>query len=217
MNELLVYSTIFITIASFLLAITVFFKKGIAYKFWGSGLSLFVLGAFLEVLFALNFSGTLLFTVYLFSVALLVELLALGSLSLLNDKKIFLGFSIYTILSSLGVIATLIITPASNILVKGVVYGALPLPVVISSSFSTFPSAAILIGVAIYSLKKTGNFKMVWIIAGTILVSVAGSLYIASFPELLYYSEFVGILFLWAGFFNFSSLVKIRRGDLVGY
>ncbi|MGP6220153.1 hypothetical protein [Caldiplasma sukawensis] len=217
MNKLLVYSTIFITMASFLLAITVFFKKGISYKFWGSGLFLFVLGAFLEVLFALNISGTLLFSVYLFSVALLVELLALGSLSLLNNKKMLLGFIVYTVLSSLAVIATLIITPASNILVNGVVYGALPLPVVISSSFSTFPSAAILIGVAVYSLKKTGNLKMVWIIAGTVLVSIAGSLYIASFPELLYYSEFLGILFLWAGFFNFSSLVKIRRGDAVEY
>jgi hypothetical protein len=37
-----------------------------------------------------------------------------------------------------------------------------------------------------------------------VVVSVAGSLYLVQFPAFLYYSEFIGILLLWLGFFDFS-------------
>ncbi len=46
----------------------------------------------------------------------------------------------------------------------------------------------------------TASKKMLSIIAGVIIVSIAGSLYIVHFPAFLYYSEFIGISLLWFGF-----------------
>ena len=44
------------------------------------------------------------------------------------------------------------------------------------------------------------NPRMLSIILGVIVVATAGSLYIAAIPELLYYSEFIGMVLLWFGF-----------------
>ena len=46
---------------------------------------------------------------------------------------------------------------------------------------------------------------MLSIIAGVVVVSIAGGLYIAAVPVFLYYSEFVGIILLWFGFFSFKK------------
>ncbi|MEM3426614.1 MAG: hypothetical protein QXI42_12560 [Thermoproteota archaeon] len=72
----------------------------------------------------------------------------------------------------------------------------------------TFPAAAVIIIFAALSYRQRHSLKMLSIIAGIIIVSIAGTLYIASFPEFLYYSEFICILFLWLGFFNFGLLKK---------
>ncbi|MEM3841580.1 MAG: hypothetical protein QXN59_02730, partial [Candidatus Micrarchaeaceae archaeon] len=87
-----------------------------------------------------------------------------------------------------------------SIIISHVVYGALPLSVVLYSSAATFPAAIILIAIAAKSYIKKRSAKMISIIAGVLVVSTAGTLYIAAFPAFLYYSEFIGILLLWLGF-----------------
>ena len=62
--------------------------------------------------------------------------------------------------------------------------------------------------IAAISYKRTRSKKMLSIIAGVIVVSIAGTLYIASFPEFLYFSEFIGILLLWAGFFDAGTFKR---------
>ena len=89
-----------------------------------------------------------------------------------------------------------------------VVAGAPPISVIVTSSIATFPAAIVIIWVAAASYIQKRNVKMLSIIAGVIVVSIAGTLYIASFPAFLYYSEFFGILLLWLGFFDFSKLKK---------
>ncbi len=91
-----------------------------------------------------------------------------------------------------------------NILNNYEVDGIIPFGVVFTSSLITFPAFLVLIAIAALSYKKIRNQKMLSIIAGVIVVSIAGSLYIAQFPAFLYYSEFIGILLLWFGFFDFS-------------
>ncbi len=72
--------------------------------------------------------------------------------------------------------------------------------VVVSSSFVSFPAAFFIILIAALSYKKSRNIKLLSIIAGVIVVSIAGTLYIAAIPVFLYYAEFIGILLLWIGF-----------------
>jgi hypothetical protein len=86
------------------------------------------------------------------------------------------------------------------VITNHIVFGALPIFIVITSSIVTFPAAAILIAIAAISYLHRHSAKMLSIIAGVVVVSVAGTLYIAAIPAFLYYSEFIGILLLWLGF-----------------
>ena len=87
-------------------------------------------------------------------------------------------------------------------MVNYVAWGVPPLLVTIFSTLITIPASAVLLVVAIKSYLKTKNKKMLSIIAGVVFVVIAGTLYIVSFPSLLYISEFVGILLLWYGFYS---------------
>ena len=49
---------------------------------------------------------------------------------------------------------------------------------------------------------------MLSIIGGVVAVAAVGSLYTAQFPAFLHYSEFVGILLLWFGLFDFNAAKK---------
>jgi ABC-type siderophore export system fused ATPase/permease subunit len=95
---------------------------------------------------------------------------------------------------------TLVLYPVGNIIKEHIVFGVLPLGVTISSSFVTFPAAAFIILIAAISYKKFKSKKLLSIIAGVIIVAIAGTLYIAAIPVFLYYAEFIGILLLWIGF-----------------
>ena len=175
-------------------------KMGKSQLYWSIGLWLFGVGVLLEILFSFNIYNAFLIKVYLAAVAFLVSFLALGSTALLKNRRIFNYYSIFFILSAVFVVYSLIVSNIGNVLTNYVVFGVLPVLVVISSSVITFPAAAILIAVAVISYRKTSNKKMLSIIAGVVVVSIAGSLYIAHFPAFLYYSEFIGILLLWLGF-----------------
>lgn len=175
-------------------------KRGKSQLYWSIGLWLFGAGVLLEVLFSFNIYNSFLIKAYLAAVAFLVSFLALGSTVLLKNKRIFNYYGIFFIFSGAFVIYSLIVSSIGNVLTNYVVFGVLPLLIVISSSVMTFPAAAMLIAVAVISYRKTSSKKMLSIIAGVLIVSIAGSLYIAHFPAFLYYSEFIGILLLWFGF-----------------
>lgn len=178
-----------------------YFKvKSKSLLFWSSGMWAFTIGVLLELVFAFNYYNSGLIKFYLFIVTVIVEFLAMGSVQLLKNKKytnIYSGFMIITTLLAAVVIS---ISKISNIILSYIVYGILPLSVVLVSSLITFPAAIILAVIAIKSLIKKRSSKMMSILLGVIVVSVAGSLYIVEIPVFLYYSEFIGILLLWYGF-----------------
>ena len=173
--------------------------------FWAIGLWLFTAGVVMEVALAFGMYSLLLIDSYLLIVTLLVEFLALGSLALKNSRRMLYYYSIFIAITALATVAALAISSPgladpSKIISSHVVYGVLPLPVIAASSLATFPAAIILIVVAAQSYLKRRSMKMISIILGVIVVSIAGTLYIVAYPVLLYFSEFVGILLLWLGF-----------------
>ncbi len=159
---------------------------------------LFLLASF--QLFAFGIYSYLLAFIYLLTVSLVVGFLALGSIFLLNNKVLKSLFIVYFIFTTIFLIYTLITSQIGNIIVNYVVAGSIPLPIIISSSLMTFVSSIIIIVIAALSYKRKKDKRMLSIIAGILVVSFAGTMYIASFPSLLYYSEFIGILLLWLGF-----------------
>lgn len=212
LQSAVVASTILITLLSSVLALflTLNFvaKRQKSHMLWSSGMWAFTLGTALEIVFAFGVYDDALAGIYLFVVALTVELLALGSVQLTHSKHAKLAYYGFCAITTLLLAAVLMSTNLGNIVTTYIVFGVLPLSVVLVSSFITFPAAVIIALIAAISYKHTKSKKMLSIIAGVIVVSIAGTLYIASFPEFLYFSEFIGILLLWAGFFDAGTFKR---------
>lgn len=173
--------------------------------FWSMGLWLFVVGIIEEIIFASGIYSSLLIKSYLFIVAVLVELLAVGSLQLMHSKLLKNVYYAYSVATSAFLVYALVASSIGNIITTHVVFGPLPVIVTIASVFVTFPAAILLVLTAALTYRKTSSSKMLSIIAGVIIVSVAGTLYIVSFPAFLYISEFIGVLLLWFGFYTFRK------------
>ena len=170
--------------------------------FWSAGMWTFTIGVLLEMMFALNISPEPLIALYLFLVAVLVELLALGSIQLIGYNAIKKTYYAFCVITTAFIAYSLLSTNITNFIKDYIAYGNPPLLVIVSSSLVTFPAAVVLIAVAVKSYMRTRSYKMLSIIAGVIIVSIAGTLYIASFPSILYAAEFVGIVLLWIGFYT---------------
>ena len=209
-ESLVLGSTLFIFMASavlaFLLTKHYVGGKNRSFLYWSAGMWLFAFAVLLEVVFSFSIYKPVLMGTYLFAVAVLVQMLSLGSLNLLKKRGFMLSYAVYSVIVDIFLLFSLVLTPVGNIIINGVVFGALPLLVTIASSFVTFPAAAILIVTAVLSYRTRKSYKMLDIIAGTVVVSIAGTLYIAAFPAFLYFAEFIGILLLWFGFVNFRTL-----------
>ncbi|MDE1762311.1 MAG: hypothetical protein KGH78_03925 [Candidatus Micrarchaeota archaeon] len=168
--------------------------------FWALGLWAFSLSVLLEFAFAMGaYSGPAI-DAYLFIVAILVELLALGSIQLVKSEWIRKGYYVLAAIGAIAVAYSLFIANIGNLLVGYVVAGQPPLPVIIASALATFPASAVIAIVAALGYRRSGNPKLLSIVAGIVVVGVAGTLYIASFPTFLYIAEFFGVLLLWVGF-----------------
>ncbi len=168
--------------------------------YWSLGIIVFTFAVLLEIIMAANIFSRFLIDFYLFLVAILVNFLALGSFALFGNRKFLFYYNIYSIISIIFFIITLIIYPVGHIIIHHIVFGPLPLMIVISSSAITFPAAVLIIIIAAISYRKSKNAKLLSIIAGVLVVSTAGTLYIAAIPVFLYYAEFIGIVLLWVGF-----------------
>ncbi|MGC8496034.1 MAG: hypothetical protein ACP5MX_02405 [Candidatus Micrarchaeia archaeon] len=203
---IVVASTLFITLLSALLSALLFSdyakRKTLNYLFWGLGLALFALGTFIEALFAAGIYGALLAKFYLLIVAMLVVSLGEGSIMMLKSHAAKYAYSAFAIFSFMLMIYALAYSSIGNIVSNYIVYGVLPLPVVVASSIATFPASLVIIATALLSYLKTHSRKMLSIILGVIVVSIAGTLYIVQFPVLLYYAEALGIVLLWIGFYS---------------
>ena len=201
-----IISTIIITLLSAALAAllteTYIKKRAVSHLFWSAGIWLFAISALLEVVFAFGLYSQLLIKTYLLMVSLLVEFLAMGSIMLVKNRIIKYAYSVFAAASAVIVAYFLITTNIGNIISEYVVYGVIPPMVIVSSSVATFPAAIVIIAVAALSYLKTRNKKMLSIILGVIIVSIAGTLYIVQFPAALYFAEFIGILLLWIGFYD---------------
>jgi hypothetical protein len=175
------------------------------YLFWALGLWVFAVSTVLEIVYAAGTYNAPLIDAYLVLVVILVELLALGSITSVKRSWIRKAYYAYVVAITLFTAYSVIATNSGKLLRDYVVAANPPLLVIVASSLATFPAAIVLIVMAIKGYLATKNVKLLSIIAGVIIVSIAGTLYIVSFPAFLYISEFLGILLLWFGFFSFGK------------
>lgn len=138
---------------------------------------------------------------YVVLVAVLVGVLSLGSAELAfrgRWKALWFG---YVGVSSAACAVLGALTPIpSSIMYQGVVWGVPPTDVVVLSSIVTVPSALLLIVSSLVGAIRERRPRLLYITAGTAIISLAGTLYVVSFPATLYYAEFVGVVLLFLGF-----------------
>ncbi len=209
--------TLSLTVVVFILSLGLTIVMGIKARksyspsniFWFTAMIIFSISVFLEILFSVGEYGEFSLKIYIFLVALLVELLAMGSVFLITSKGLHLLYAAYSAISSVGLAISLYLFPLGNMIISHVFYGPLPLADTVMSSVITFPAAIIIVVKAALDLRKGFNPNLVSIIAGVIIVSTAGTLYIAGFPAFLYLAEFIGIFLLWLGFVRVPSLHRI--------
>lgn len=198
------FSTLLILVLTFGLAMIMSYryarKRSKSLLYWSAGMWFFVIGVLLEAIFAFGAYSSFLIALYLFVVAMVVESLAIGSMQLIKSGKLRTAYYIYSAIAAILLVYSLYATNIGNVITNHIVFGMLPAFVVVTSSIVTFPAAAILIAIAAISYRNRHSAKMLSIIAGVLVVSVAGTLYIAAIPSFLYYAEFIGILLLWLGF-----------------
>lgn len=175
-------------------------KRSAPHLFWSAGMWVFAVSVMLEVAFALNVYSALMIDAYLFMVVVLVELLALGSMQLVKNAMYRKSYYAFTVLATAFAAYSVFSANQGYLLDNYVVAGAPTLLTIVSSSIATFAASIVLVAVALISYMKSRSRKMLSIITGVIVVGIAGSLYIASYPYFLYAAEFLGILLLWAGF-----------------
>lgn len=168
--------------------------------FWAIGLWIFAISVLIEIVIAAGLYAGLLEKAYLVLVAVLVEVLALGSMQLVRSRVLRFSYYGFFALSTGYLFYGTAVSDVGNLVSNYIISGLPPLPIILASIAITVPATAVLIAVAAINFARTRRKKMLSIIAGIALVAAAGSLYIAQFPSLLYIAEFVGILLLWIGF-----------------
>lgn len=183
-----------------------FIRKQKNYLYWSIGMWCFALSDLFEVLFAFGIYNQIMAKVYLFLIALLVVPLAIGSLELIRRNMIKNTYIVYSIITLLILAYYTFTAKVGNIVTNSVINGNIPLSVIMWSSFITFPALVAIVAIAVLSYIRTKRKKVLFIILGMVLFAVGGMLYVASFPASIYYTEFIGLVMLWLGFFDFSTL-----------
>lgn len=201
-------ATISITSVTFLLslvlAIAMTLKSRRSHQssqvFWAIGLWIFAITVLIEVIFSVGLYSGLIEKLYLALVAVLVEVLALGSMQMVKSRALRFAYYGFFVLSTGYLFYGTALSAIGNLVSNYTMSGIPPLPVTIASTAITVPSTGVLIAVAAINFVRTRRKRMLCVIAGIALVAAAGSLYIEQFPSALYLAEFIGILLLWFGF-----------------
>jgi len=138
---------------------------------------------------------------YLVLVAVLVGVLSLGSAELsLAGRWRAAWFGFVGLACAACAVVGALTSVSSSIMFQGVVWRLPPMDVVVASSVVTVPSALMLIVSSLYVVVRQRRFQLLYITVGTAVLSLSGSLYVASFPAAQYYAEFAAVVLLFLGF-----------------
>jgi hypothetical protein len=144
---------------------------------------------------------------YVFLSAAIVGVLSLGSAKSFWPGRFETAFMAYMAVA-IGLVAWFsATTPMPLSMVRaGIISGNPSLLLLILSSFVTVPATVVLLTAAVVHLRRTFRPKGLLMISGACVLGAGGAFYIASFPVVLYYAEFVGIVMLFLGLTDLSRL-----------
>ena len=167
---------------------------------WALGLALATAAMAVEAAVYLGVVTELLLQSYVFFSAAIVGVLSLGATRVLRRPALERGYAVYT-WAATGLVAVYsFLTPVPlSIVHEGIISGNPPDLLLILSVLVTGPATVVLLASSVVALRRSWKWQTLLMVAGALVLGAGGTLYIASFPVALYYSEFVGILVLFLG------------------
>lgn len=172
---------------------------------WAAGLALGTVATGLELSAYLGAAPMLLLQIYVFCSAGIVGILSLGGLRAFHHPGWNRAYAGYLLTSLAAVAFFSFTTPMPATMVRGgVISGNPPALLLALSSLVTIPATIVLLGACVRSLRRSFRWKGLLMITGASVLGAGGAFYIASFPVMLYYAEFVGIVLLFFGLVDFS-------------
>ncbi len=181
--------------------------RKVAQALWAAGLALGAAAMAIELFAYVGVVSEALLEAYVFLSAAIVGVLSLGAVASFRRPRLTVGYSAYQIvaLATTGVVSFTTALPRSMVS-RGIIVGDPPLSLIVLSTLVTGPATVVLLASAFVSLRRSFRWSHVTMIAGACVLGAGGTLYLASFPVVLYYAEFVGIVLLFAGLVNLSRV-----------
>lgn len=188
---------------SYLLTRKYYRTRQSSYLFWALGMWVFFISDVQEFIFATGIYSNFLAGAYLFETAVLTGLLAIGSMQLVKSSRIRNGYYIYNLLAAILLLYYISTEKIGGLVINYVVAGMPPMDIINASALITIPATIVLVVLALLSYRHKKNPWLLSIVLGILGYAAAGTLYAINIdPLLLYYAEFVGLIFLWAGFYK---------------
>ncbi len=183
---------------------------------FGLGLACGTAALVAELAAYLGFYNSGLLETYVFLSAAIVGVLSLGSAKSLRRGRFEWGYTAYQTAALAVVAAFSFGTPMPSTMVRaGIIAGNPPTLLLVLSSFVTVPATIVLLGAAVLHLRRSFRPQGLLMIAGASVLGAGGAFYIASFPVILYYAEFIGIVLLFLGLTDLSRLSLARPVPVV--
>jgi hypothetical protein len=172
---------------------------------WAVGLGMGTAATALELVAFVGVVSTLLLQAYVFFSAAIVGVLSLGAVRAFHRPRwnqTYIGY----VGATLAAVAFASFTTSMprSMVSGGVISGNPPLMLLLLSSLVTVPATIVLLGACVRSLRKSFRWRGLLMLSGACVLGAGGAFYIASFPVMLYYAEFVGIVLLFFGLVDFS-------------
>jgi len=183
---------------------------------WGVGMGLGAAAMAIEFLVFVGILTEGLLQAYVFLSAGIVGVLSLGAVGALHRPRLSKGYGAFqgSALAVTAVVSFVTRMPLSMVS-QGIIVADPPMVPLLLSFIVTIPATVVLLGSAALSLRKSFHWSHVTMLAGACVLGAGGALYIASFPVMLYYAEFVGIIMLFVGLMNLSK-VSVAAPAAVG-
>jgi len=189
--------------------------RKIAQAMWGAGLALGAAAMAIELLAYVGLVTEGLLQAYVFLSAGIVGVLSLGAAGSLHRPRLARGYAAFEGVALLATAVASFTTPMPlSMVTDGIIAGNPPAMLLVLSSLVTVPATVVLLGTAVVSLRKAFRWSHVTMLAGACVLGAGGAFYIASFPVMLYYAEFVGIIMLFVGLVNLSRLPLAAPGPV---
>lgn len=172
---------------------------------WAVGLGFGAAATVLELVAYLGFASTVLLQAYVFFSAAIVGVLSLGSVRAFRRPRLASAYWGYIGTTTALVAVATFATPLPLSMVQaGVISGNPPVDLLVLSSLVTVPATVVLLGACLLSLRRSFRYQRLLMLAGASVLGAGGAFYIASFPVMLYYAEFIGIVLLFFGLVDLS-------------